>query len=200
MCDAAMAADSAGFFQLSTTADLSAISLSVSSVGYGSKTWALSDTDGIKKVGASGDRVIIDMGNVLLSRQTMKEVVVMGNKTGSFSIVAGGISFCRKTTRYEKIKSSFKEFAGVNEVRVYPNPVTVLGSFNISFALKEPGRYNVQFTDASGKILGGRQITITQKKQVENFEGNLFSGSGIYFVSVINRQSSKVYSARVFVQ
>ncbi len=198
--DASMAADSSGFFLLSTTADLSDLTLSVSSVGYDSKTIALSDTDGIKKVGASGGRVIIDMGHVLLSSQTMKEVVVIGNKTEPVSIVAGGISFCRKNTRYEKIKSSFKEFAGINEVRVYPNPVSVQGSFNISFTIKEPGRYNVQFTDAAGKILGGRQITITQNKQTEKFEGNLFTGSGIYFVSVISSQRNKVYTTRLFVQ
>lgn len=198
--DAAMAADSAGFFQLSTTADLSAVSLSVSSVGYGSKTMALGDTDGIKKSAASGGRVIIDMGNVLLSRQTLKEVVVMGNKTELVSIVAGGISFCRKSTRYEKIKNSFKEFAGVNEVKVYPNPVSVQGSFNISFAVKEAGRYNVQFTDAAGKILGGRQINLTHNKQVEHFEGNIFAGTGIYFVTVIGSQNNKVYSNKVLVQ
>ena len=152
--NAAMAADSAGVFMLSTTADVSAVSLSVSGVGYEAKIIELSETGSIRKVGASGSTVVIDMGNVLLSSQTMKEVIVNGNKPESFSVLAGGISFCRKTTRYEKVKSSFREWVGINEVKIYPNPIAVNSSFNISFAIKEPGRYNVQFTDAARKNPG----------------------------------------------
>jgi hypothetical protein len=107
---------------------------------------------------------------------------------------------CRSYTVAAQIKNSLKEMVGINEVKIYPNPISLHGSFNISFAIKEQGRYNVQFTDAAGKILGGRQINITQKKQVETFEGNLFAGSGVYFVSVISSQRNKVYTNKLLVQ
>lgn len=196
----AVAADSSGFFRVAVNADPAAVSVSVSSVGYEPKTISLNGENSFIKMQAPGGKLIIDMGNVLLKGQILGEVVVTGHNSNPVSIIAGGVSVCRKPSRYQKVKNSFKELAGVSEVKVYPNPVPAQGSFNISLAIKEAGRYNIQFTDASGKIVGGRQISITQNRQLESFEAGIFRSGGIYFVSVTGGQRNKVYTAQVFVQ
>ena len=197
---AAVAADSAGFFRVAVNADPAAVSVSVSSVGYEPKTFSLSNEDSFKEMQAPGGKLVTDLGNVVLKGQTLGEVVVTSYNSKPLNALAGGISICRKPSRYQRVKNSVKELAGVNEVKVYPNPIAVKGIFNISLTIKEPGRYNIQFTDAAGKITGGRQINITQKNQAETFDGSMFESSGIYFVSVISHLRNKVYTSRLVVQ
>jgi hypothetical protein len=195
-----VAADSMGHFVLQASGDLPDIELTISAIGFETKKIAKIDAGYIRSQSVKHRVIQLETVNIVLKTQLLGEmgVVVIARPLNRIRI--GGMYVCRSYTVAAQIKNSLKEMVGINEVKIYPNPISLHGSFNISFDIKEQGRYNVQFTDAAGKILGGRQINITQKKQVETFEGNLFAGSGVYFVSVISSQRNKVYTNKLLVQ
>ena len=187
-----VAADSAGYFVLHTQEVYDAIDLQVSSVGYKSQIAEVEKSD--------PESYKIDAGDIVLKAQKMDTVVVTANPMKSISGYAGGLVVCRRPTKFEKAKIAFKEVFAVNELKVYPNPIAINSNFNISFNLKEQGDYIVQFTDASGKIISSRQLSITSKNQLENFNSNIFQAHGIYFVSVRGRLNNKLYSTKLLVQ
>jgi hypothetical protein len=195
-----VSADSAGSFMLKATADLSSIELRVSSVGYQAKNIQIDKTGNIKSVAAANGIITLDTGDVLLTAQKMDEVIVTGNTLQGLYGIAGGVSVCRRTTRYEKAKNKFKEVLGTNEIKVYPNPISLNSVFSIRFNVKDPGEYALQFTDASGKIIAARQLNISSKNQLENFNGDMFRANGIYFVSITGKQHTKLYTAKLLVQ
>jgi len=194
-----VATDSAGYFALHSDIDLSDAELLISSVGYQAKSIGMDKIE--NKNLEAGNTTTFLAGDIILRLASMDEVVVIGyKKQGLYQVVAGGVSVVRcRSSRFEKAKAKLKEVLGTNEIKIYPNPVTKNTGFNISFNLKKPGEYAVQFIDASGKILAGKKINIVSTNYTEWFEGGLFSASGIYFVRVTGKDAGCSYTAKLMV-
>jgi len=194
-----VATDSAGYFTLHSDIDLSDGELLISSVGYQPKSVEANKIEN-KKNPEAGNTSTLLAGDIMLRLASMEEVVVTGYKTQGLYRLAGGISVvsCR-SSRFEKAKEKLKQVLGTGEIKVYPNPIAKNAGFNISFNLKKPGEYTVQFIDASGKILSGKKINIVSTNYTERFEGSLFGASGIYFVRVTGRDAGSNYTAKLIV-
>ena len=134
---AGVAADDAGYFLISPKMHTAIITLLVSAVGYESTSIEIniaanySGTTEIKKI--------------VLKKKSMKNVEVVAGICGRRT---GGLLVCRYT-RYTTVKTTVKDMLGINEIKVYPNPIAVNRAFKISFNVKEQGAYSLQFTDAS---------------------------------------------------
>ncbi len=86
-----------------------------------------------------------------------------------------------------------------SDIKVYPNPVPANSSFYVKLNVKKVGEYTIQFMDASGRIVGSKQLTIAQKGQMESFPAATLPGHGAYFIRVVNKDG-KVYSTKMVVQ
>ncbi len=192
-------ADSAGCFAMKVNTDLTGAELMISSVGYQPKNIEIDKVEN-KKIVAGNSTLVVELGDVILREPSMKEVVVTGYPSKGEVIIAGGLSVCTRTTRFEKVKAKLKEVIGTNEIKVYPNPVSANSLFNIRFNVKDQGEYALQFIDISGKIIHGKQINIFSKNYTESFSGNIFLTSGIYIVNVTGKQSGKNYTAKLVVR
>ena len=193
------AADSAGNFILYTHgSDIASVKLMISSVGYETTTIDLGKLE--DSVIAAGNHTagVLNTGEIILASPTLKEVVVTSSQFTRRMM--GGLMICRSYTVYDKAKARVKEITGTSEVKVYPNPVTINTPFNISLAIKEQGPHFIQFTDAAGKIAGGRQVYIRSKNQLESFSGSMFTAAGVYFVTVSGQAAGKLYTSRLMVQ
>jgi len=195
-----IATDSAGYFALHSNIDLSDAELLISSVGYQQKGIEMAKMQN-KENTESGSTLALQLGDIILRPALMEDIVVIGYKTqGLYQAVAGGVSVVRcRSSKFEKAKAKLKEVLGRNEIKIYPNPVAKNTGFNISFSLKKPGEYTVQFVDASGKILSGKKINIVSTNYTERFEGIQFGASGIYFVRVIGKDAGSSYTAKLIV-
>jgi len=111
--------------------------------------------------------------------------------------MGGLMATCVRYTLLEKFKNAI---TSNNEIKVYPNPITINNNFKLVFNLKSPGEYVIQFTDASGKIIASRQLNIALKNQLESFSGSMFAAAGLYVASVSGKQPGKLYSTKLLVQ
>jgi len=195
-----VSADSTGCFTMNAKSDISNIELTVSAVGYQQKKIQVDEPANIKSATVENGVFRLGIRDILLTMSSLGEVTVTGYATQGLYAVAGGVSVCRRVTRYERVKAAFKDMLSANEIKIYPNPVAANTTFNISFNIKEMGEYAVQFTDASGKIVATQQLNIVAKNQLESFNGNMFRASGIYFVSLTGKQKTKVYTAKLLIQ
>jgi len=195
-----VSADSTGCFTMNAKSDISNIELTVSAVGYQQKKIQVDEPANIKSATVENGVFRLGIRDILLTMSSLGEVTVTGYATQGLYAVVGGVSVCRRVTRYERVKAAFKDVLSANEIKIYPNPVAANTTFNISFNIKEMGEYAVQFTDASGKIVATQQLNIVAKNQLESFNGNMFRGSGIYFVSLTGKQKTKVYTAKLLIQ
>jgi hypothetical protein len=195
-----IATDSAGYFALHSNIDLIDAELLISSVGYQQKGIEMNKLQNKENM-ESGSAPALQLGDIILRPALMEDVVVIGYKTqGLHQVVVGGVSAVRcRSSRFEKAKAKLKEVLGRNEIKIYPNPVAKNTGFNISFNIKKPGEYVVQFIDASGKILAGKKINIVSTNYTERFEGGLFGASGIYFVRVTGKDAGNSYTAKLMV-
>jgi hypothetical protein len=190
-------ADSSGSFSFNINADTTGIKLTVSSVGYQPKDIETDRLGNEKMIRKNNNGSVIDVGNIILTEQQMKEVQVIASQ--KFTGHLGGMVSCIRYTKFENAKIKIKDTLRVNEIKVYPNPVSAKGQFNISFNIKDQGEYVVQFIDASGRIVFGKQLNILSKNYTESFSGSMFAGSGIYFVNLAGKQNQKNYTTKLVV-
>jgi hypothetical protein len=194
-----VATDSTGYFTIHSNIDLSGDELLISSVGYQPKNIGVDKIEN-KKKSEAGNATTLLTGDIILRVASMGEVVVTGYKTQGLYAVVGGISVVRcHSSRFEKAKAKLKEILGANEIRIYPNPIVKNADFNISFNIKKPGEYTIQFIDASGKIVSGKKINIVSTGYTERFAGSLFGVSGIYFVRITGKGITSNYTAKLIV-
>ncbi len=132
----------------------------------------------------------------------MKEVVV----TSEFGIkgamrMAGGISF---TNTYENsflgdtiatIKTLLSD-----SIKVYPNPVQRNTVFSVGLKLKQAGYYNLQVTDASGRILLQQKFNAGSKKHTEKIMSDSRWAGGIYYIRVFDAQNILISKSSFIVQ
>jgi hypothetical protein len=191
-----VAADSAGNFVLEANAVMSNCELEISSVGYEPKVIKLSQRQNIQSLATENNHTKLITENIILKQSTMGEVVVEASSRLT-SRMAGLMATCVRYTIFEKVKNLI---AGDNEIKVYPNPITMNSSFRLVFNLKDPGEYIIRFTDASGRMIASRQLNIAIKNQLENFSGTMFHAAGVYFASVSGKSPRKLYTSRLLVQ
>jgi CarboxypepD_reg-like domain/Secretion system C-terminal sorting domain len=198
-----IATDADGFFSLKTKENLNKVELIVSSVGFIAQTSEYK-MPGISMNRSAGNGIIkMNAGDISLKAQVMDAIVITGYGTTKGKVsLSGAIAVIKKESLVDTFKNAakniVKELTGINEVKIYPNPVSKNSLFNISFNIKDPGQYNVQFTDASGRVVHTKGVDIISAKQVENFNSNEFVHSGVYFVTV--RGQAKMYTSKLIVQ
>jgi TonB-dependent SusC/RagA subfamily outer membrane receptor len=83
-----------------------------------------------------------------------------------------------------------------DSLKVYPNPVQRNSSFSVALKLKEAGAYQIQFTDATGKIILQKQISTLGKVHVETWQPQNWA-AGIYYVRIFSK--NKLISSTSFI-
>ncbi len=185
------------------TTDIATLEWSVSSIGFETLSPGKTDTRQIKSLNSAGrNQVTVQLGDLTLKRhyQELEQVVVIGYGTVGRLNITGTVTTIREDTLVSKVERKINDLIGSSYVKVYPNPVTAGGSFNVQFNMKETGEYNVQFMDASGRIVGGKRLTIAQTGQVESFPAAALQGHGMYFIRVAGSANNRVYGAKLLVQ
>lgn len=75
------------------------------------------------------------------------------------------------------------ETVAIKGISVYPNPV-VNGMVKLSFEDQPAGKYQVQFMDVSGRMMSSKEISVSNKLQVEEFSLPELKVSGTYLVKI----------------
>lgn len=97
--------------------------------------------------------------------------------------------------------NDFKDVIKPNAIAVYPNPVrATAGFFKLSFANQQPGRYNVQLLDISGKVISTKPYNLVSNVQVEEFRLPQQLASGNYLVRVLNERNSEPVVQQLVIQ
>lgn len=84
-------------------------------------------------------------------------------------------------------------------ISIYPNPVTN-GVVRLSFADQPSGRYQVQLLDLSGRLIGAREVNISNVKQTEEFRFPELSVKGNYLIRVSSEVNKVNVTEKVVVQ
>ncbi|MEP6748107.1 MAG: carboxypeptidase-like regulatory domain-containing protein [Bacteroidota bacterium] len=197
---AGAAADSAGFFKLLINPNMAGLKIMASSVGYKTKNVEIDSIANKEWATNENDARVLQLGDIILESSLMDDIIISGLPSQLICVTAGGIEVRRRYTRYEKVKNIVKQVVNLNEIKIYPNPVSVNSQFKINFNIKEYGEYAVQFIDISGKIIYGRQLNIPSKNHTESFSANMFLTNGVYIVNVTGRQNGKNYATKLLVQ
>ncbi len=83
-----------------------------------------------------------------------------------------------------------------DSLKVYPNPVMRNSSFSVALKLKDAGGYQLQFSDASGRIVLQKQFNVTAKNHTETLQPKNWA-AGIYYIRVFNK--NKLISKTSFI-
>ena len=193
-----VAADSAGNYVISTTNELD-FDVSVSAAGYEAMAPVKLDPKQINQLEVLGNTVKTYLKDFVLTEKKLKEVVITAYSQQALTGVAGAMSFVRKYTVIDKVKRTAEIIACSNNIKVYPNPIPANGTFTMQFNLKQAGSYTIQFMDAGGRIVSGRQLDIVSTGQTESFDSNGFGAQGVYFARVAGRDG-KAYNAKLVLQ
>ena len=85
------------------------------------------------------------------------------------------------------------------KISVYPNPVKSK-VFRVTFDNKEPGEYNVQLIDISGRIVSDKAVSVYRGAQVSEVRVNNNLTKGMYMVKVLNHLNREVYTKKIIVE
>ncbi len=94
---------------------------------------------------------------------------------------------------------ALSEVRGNQAVSVFPNPVTNK-TFSVQFDKVPSGRYNLVLTDASGRTVLAKSLTIAVKGQVEKVSLPRTSAGGMFFVKLTGGDSKELYSDKLVIQ
>jgi len=199
-----MAADSAGnyLFRIPST-QVTMAALSFSAAGYEPLVSDTINVNTIASLEIIKKTVTLSMKDFVLKKKRLPEVVVIGYGTTRCTRMTGAMLVRVERvegTTYAVVKQKVTDLLFQSDIKIYPNPAPANGSFTMQFNLKQTGEYNVQFIDASGRIVGGKQIMIASTGQTETFTGNHLPGRGVYFVRVAGKNDNKIYNAKLLVQ
>jgi hypothetical protein len=93
----------------------------------------------------------------------------------------------------------FNDIKGNTALSVFPNPVTTK-SFNVQFDKVPVGRYNMLLTDASGRTVLSKALTIAMKGQVEKVSLPRTTGGGTYLLKLVGGSTTAAFNEKVVVQ
>ena len=82
------------------------------------------------------------------------------------------------------------------KIAVYPNPVKSK-IFRVSFDNKEPGEYNIQLLDISGRVVTDKAVNVYRGAQVSEVRVNNNLTKGMYMVKVLNHLNREVYTRKI---
>ena len=121
--------------------------------------------------------------------KSLKEVVV----TSGFEF-KGLLITTATVTKTNLIQDTIKTLLSSfnNSLKIYPNPVQRGTSFNISLKLKQTGLYQIQITDATGRIVLQKQINALTKEATEKIQVDNRWSSGAYYISMIDNKNQLV--------
>jgi hypothetical protein len=91
------------------------------------------------------------------------------------------------------------EIKGNQAISIYPNPVANK-NFSVQFDKVPVGKYNLVLTDASGRNVLSRALSIGVKGQVERISIPQAASGGMYMVKLTGGDSKVVYNDKLVVQ
>jgi hypothetical protein len=86
-----------------------------------------------------------------------------------------------------------------DNIQVYPNPVT-RNRFSMQFTKVPSGDYTLQVTDANGKTLQTRRVSVTMDSQVQEVGLSQANARGFYLVRLLDNNGKSVYEQKILVQ
>jgi type IX secretion system substrate protein len=129
---------------------------------------------------------------------TIAEPIVKSTEinTQSCSIIMGYVGIKRKV---DEINKDLPKIIPSNEMKLYPNPIQAHSTLHIAWDQKETGDFDMQFFNAAGQLVFKKQLYIDEDARVLSVDlPSLVAGN--YFVKMINRSTSKSYTAKIIVQ
>jgi hypothetical protein len=96
-------------------------------------------------------------------------------------------------------KNIEKALSQRNKISVYPNPVST-GLVKLSFDNQPQGKYDIQFTDISGKLISSQEVMINSKLQVQEFKLPGLISKGNYMIKVVDRSKNAISVNQLIVQ
>jgi hypothetical protein len=109
------------------------------------------------------------------------------------------LSTNKPTVSAPELMSTNKAALGVNNIQVYPNPVTN-NKFIMQFNRLREGNYTINITDVMGRQVLQQAVTISSNSQVQNINLNPSVGKGVYLVKVTDENSKNIFSSKLIVQ
>lgn len=91
------------------------------------------------------------------------------------------------------------EVIGNSAVSIYPNPVTAR-TFSVQFDKIPAGQYTLVLSDASGRNVLTKALTISLSGQLERVNMPRSSGGGVYLIKLTGANRQEVYSDKIVVQ
>lgn len=85
------------------------------------------------------------------------------------------------------------------KISLYPNPVSE-GIFRVSFDNDEPGRYEIQLVDLTGRIILQKPVSVGNRGQVVEVELNRPVATGTYLVKVLGANKKSVYADKIIIE
>lgn len=129
----------------------------------------------------------------------MGEVLVVGNNfnrvKGRLGGAIGRVTF-QKLSIWDRIKDTILP----EKIKIYPNPVSLSGTINLSFTNLKIGQYQIRLLNSVGQLFYSFQKQISINNEIEQIHLNEKMSAGIYIVQVIDEKKKLVQSSKVIVQ
>jgi len=168
-------ADNAGNFKLGIKESLKHIKLLVSAIGFEAKEVSLGRNNNKQNIVLSlRESVMGEMGIVVYTKKKRKPIL-------------------------EQIKDTVANICYKESIKVYPNPIHFGSTLNIDFDVKEIGEYNILVSNISGQPLMQKKIMLTSKNHSEQMSLTENFSDGLYFVTVQNISSKKIFTSKILV-
>jgi hypothetical protein len=181
--NAAISADSAGFFSLKTK-NKRHPTLVITSVGYEAKEINVNSIYQFQTI------------KLVAEKKLMEAVTVTGYEFGRRG---GALAYCTwsKATYLQRIKDTLLK---KNYFNIYPNPVNRNSIVNINMKGVQQGEFLLQVADVQGKILQQEKIEVPDTNF--NFQLNLKNEivSGAYFIRIISPDKKLVHSGKIIIE
>ncbi len=82
---------------------------------------------------------------------------------------------------------SINNWLSSQSIKIYPNPVPKGNLVNIVLVVKQTGQYTLQLTDASGRLITQKKISVLAKQQTEQLQSSSNWSAGIYYLRLFDK-------------
>ena len=135
---------------------------------------------------------VIVVGRVISCRRMNSTCYHQGTYTCSFVCGVGGMMIQKQTP--EIVPHTTVAF------HVYPNPIAISGTLNISFSNIKPGLYQLRLLNATGQLFCSFQKQISGKGETEQIHLNGKMLPGMYIIQILDEQKKLLQSGKIVVQ
>jgi hypothetical protein len=119
-----------------------------------------------------------------------------GKVFNTADLAGGNLLYQNDVTANPTVKSVV---TGNAAVTVYPNPVSE-GFFFVQFEKAEAGKYTIELTDASGRIVNRSIAAVSGKGQNIRIDLTRKAAQGMYMIKITGSDRKVIYSDKVVVQ